>query len=271
MKLQSKEFGIVTTNPRRLQERYRISHGVTLLNRQQAEQGGFRPVATEATGIVTPYVGACEPLLSLRKPSDQDVAAIMATPDTQRAIQLVRMRAEVAAQLLAQCLTARVMSLRPAEGDPYQALAPGIVGWVRGDRIDMPGQLHVSMSSKFPGQKVGDHIDSWRNVDTTFLIANMGPGDRWHRVIPAINRLAIGGPSMPEQSKFVQNHPAPQEIPVHWFKLAAPANGYVEAALNLPVAWATHDGSTIGSEQPSQAVMAVMKPIGPCTRYPSVV
>lgn len=273
MKVQSPEaFGIYSKNPERLRQRYRISKGVELLGSDQAESMGYRPVPKGAAGIVIASVDKQDPLASLQVPTHQELTAITATPNTKRAIQIVKLRAEAAERFQALCFAAEAMDVRPEDTDPYIEFVPGIIGVARGVRVDAPGQLSATFSSRYPDKKVGDHIDTWDDVDTSFIIANMGPGDRWHRVIPALNRVALGGASIAAQADYATKNAVANEIPVHWFKLAAPADGYVEAALNLPVAWATHDGSTIGSDMQSQALMGIMSPVEPnALLYPSIV
>ena len=271
MKLSSspKEFGVHSENPDILAQRYRVSDGVVQLGLKQAVALGYSP--REIAGAVTiPRVDMVQPLDSLRKPTERELKDITAEADTKRVMRIVRLGQAVVEQLRERCIDAKV---KPhMQIDEYQELLPGIWGLPASVREDQANQLSVSISTVHFGTKVGEHIDEWADPSTSFLIANMGPGERWHRVTPEINRDAIRGATHTSRAKYLEAHPDPSSIPVHWFKLEPPRDGCVEAIVGSPVAWARHDGSTIGSNEPSEAVMCRVDPIPPGhTYYPSVV
>jgi hypothetical protein len=111
-------------------------------------------------------------------------------------------------------------------------------------------------------------MDTWENPDLSLLIGNMGPGEHWHHLVPEFNRDTAGGPQRADRVRFMEAHPDPSSIPVYWFKLRAPGDDYVEALLNTPVAYAMHDGSTLGCPEPSTAFFCAIDPVA-IGEYPS--
>lgn len=249
-----KEFGVYSELPEALDRRYRVSRGVTLLSGEDASRDGYRQIPN----ILVPQVDNEDPMLSLREPTDAEMTAIAATPETRRVMRIVRIGRTAIERLLERCEIAdRSLTDSP---ENFEELVPGIMGIPRSVRLDSPGQLSVSISSQSPGTRTGDHIDDWANPDTSLFIANMGPGSRWHRVIPDLNRTAIGGLGRERVANYAADNLDLENIPVHWFRLDPPQGEYVEAIVDSPVAWAPHDGSTIGSRLSSLAVMCVTNP-----------
>lgn len=252
------EFGVSFEIPgERLEDHYRISHGMKVLGPEEAESAGFRPVPSLLEGVPVPLLHDTDPMLSLRQPNATELEAITATNETQRIMRIVHLGRAAVTDLKWRCLVANGL---PDELEHYQELVPGILGIPRDIRKDQPGQVNVSMSSMYPDKKVGDHIDEWPSSETSFVIANLGPGVRWHRIVPELNRDAIGSPKRKDLAATIADHPNPDTIPVHWFKLNAPQDEYVEAAIYSPVGWASHEGSTIGSSLTSLAIMAITRP-----------
>lgn len=250
------QFGVSVEYPTMLQERYRLSFGVKLLGPEDAMQGGFRPIPDVRAGIPVPLVDQVNPTASLQMPSESQLRAITATHETRRVMRIMRISRAAAERLLVMCSEATDLLDQP---ENYRHLASGIMGIPRAVREDPPNEINVSISKRY-GKKVGDHIDEWPDPDTSFLIANMGPGVRWHRVVPDLNRDVAGGPTRASLAGYISDHSAPHTIPVHWFKLEPPQGDYVEAIVDSPVAWAQHEGSTIGSHLSSLAIMCVTHP-----------
>ncbi|HJP96203.1 MAG TPA: hypothetical protein VJ843_02420 [Candidatus Saccharimonadales bacterium] len=257
MHTSSGEFGIYATDLQELQARYRISEGVTLLDPEEAEAAGYAPRPV-SRAVTIPRIAPGQSDAPLREPTDSELNEIIATPDTKRVMHILKLGQAAIEQLSEQCRAAQ--RNRESEQLPIKELLPGIWGVARSVRLDAPGELNVSISSKYPGKKVGDHIDEWSDPRTAFLIANLGPGARWHRVAPMVNRDVVGGAVASARAAYIASHPHPDTIPFYWFKLEPPQDGYVEAVVGSPVAWALHDGATIGSDAPSEALMCVLDP-----------
>jgi hypothetical protein len=223
-------------------------------------------------GVTIPIIDADNPMASLREPTDGELKSITADLETKRVMRIVKLGQAAAAQLRERCIVHEAMQHPGDDDGGVEQLLPGIWGVPKAVRLDDPNQLNVSISSVFPGMKVGDHIDEWSDPNVSFMIANMGPGERWHRVAPDLNRDIAGGAGHDKRASYLNTQRDPATIPLHWFKLAAPQEGYVEAIFNSPVAWAMHEGSTLGGELPSEAVMCTVETANPSpATYPSVV
>ncbi len=272
--MKSHEFGIHTTNPELLRERYRISEGITLLDPLQAERAGYnRP--EPGVGVITPVVDVADPLSSLRVPTDQEIEAIRATPDTKRVMQLVRLPKAAGMFMLGLCTATQELGLQASPETPKHQLMPGIIGAPLDMRLDAPNQQNTTVNptliNRFTGlpPKVGDHVDGYADPDVTLMAVNMGPGARWHRITPGLNRN-IAGEKRVDRFRFMQEYPDPQNLPVHWLRLAPPTEEHVEAILNSPVSWALHEGSTLGSPESSKAFFCLTEPVTLGT-HPSVI
>jgi hypothetical protein len=263
------EIGIHSVDPELLRKRYRVSQGLVLLDPLAAEIIGYNEPES-GVGVITPIVDDQDPVSSLRIPTDAELDAITADPNTKRVMQLVRLPRPIATLLLQECMRNDV-----DQNTPKYELAPSIIGTPSNTRFDEPGQLNVTVNpnkvNRFTGlpPKVGDHVDGYEDPNIALLAVNMGPGERWHRITPDLNRDTAGEKRV-DRYQFMLRHPAPESIPVHWFKLQAPDDDYVEAIVNAPVSYVLHEGSTIGSDTPSRALFCMTEPLATGV-YPSVV
>jgi hypothetical protein len=268
------EVGIHAEDPDRLRERYRISTGLKLLEPQTVERAGYRE-PTAHTGIIAPIVDAQNPMGSLRLPTDQEIATITATSETKRTMQLVRLPRAVGDLLLEQCIRVKESKAKVEPSMPKHELAPGIIGIPSSTRQDGPQQLHVSVNpsliNAYTGlpPKVGDHIDGFYEPDVSLMVVNMGPGERWHRIAPDVNRDKADR-TLEGRYQYIRDHLAPETIPLHWLKVCPPTDDYVEAILNSPVSWTLHEGSTLGCDEPSRAFFCMTEPVA-LGVYPSIV
>jgi hypothetical protein len=260
----SSEFGIHCDDITALQDRLRVTRGIQLLYPTTAELQGY--YSLEVGRVMVPLVADLDYAApSLLEPTPADIDAIVAGRNTQRVMRLCRVPRAIAAPLLRQCLLTNADDFD--ESKPYQRLADGIVGLPVGSRLDDANQLSVSVNeniiSSVTGRpsKVGDHIDTWRNPSLALMIANEGPGWRWHRITPEFNRGAAGGAGRTDRMQFLNRHENPDSMTTYWIRLNAPTSEYIEVLFNSPVAWALHDGSTAGSLLPSRAFYCTTNPV----------
>lgn len=240
-----------------------VSSGLTILEPTEAERQGY--LASDIARVIVP---ATLPRLA----TSEELDGITASTDTKRTMQLVRLPRILGARLLEECNKEPLSSFD--EHKPYQEIVPGIRGLYMTSRLDDANQLTVSVNLQEINQltglpaKVGCHIDTRENPDASLLIGNMGPGERWHQIVPEFNRDSVGGAQRSERARFMETHPDPSSMKVYWLKLAAPTEDYIEAILNAPVAYAMHDGSTLGCSEHSTALFCAIDPVN-IGEYPS--
>jgi hypothetical protein len=257
------EIGILCENRDGLRERCQVPLGLTVLKPTEAEQKGY--YASDIPRVIVP---ATMP----RPATDEELDAIIAGPETKRLMQLCRLPRYIGERLLKGCMDNGLDAFD--ENTPYQEIAPSISGHCLSSRFDDADQLTVSVNlrdiNRLNGlpSKVGLHMDTYENPDLSLLIGNIGPGEHWHNLVPEFNRDVAGGPSRADRMRFLEAHPDPSSIPVYWFKLRPPDKDSIEVLLNAPVAWAMHDGSTLGFPEPSTAFFCAIDPI-PMRAYPS--
>lgn len=268
----SHEFGIQCEDVAALQDRLRVTRGLQLLDPALAGQRGY--YSLDVGRVIVPLVADLDYAVpSLLEPTPDDVNAIVARRNTQRVMRLCRVPRAIAEPLLRQCLLTNADEFD--ESEPYQRLADGLVGQPIGSRLDDANQLSVSVNDNIINEvtgrpsKVGDHIDAWRNPNFNLMIANSGPGWRWHRITPAFNRRTAGGYGRTDRTMFMNTHEDTASMTSYWIKLAAPTDEYIEVLFNAPAAWALHDGSTLGSWLLSRAYYFATNPVKK-NAYPSL-
>ena len=265
------EFGIHCEAVASLYERLRVTRGLQLLDPAEAKQRGYYDL--EVGRVIVPLVADLDYASpSLLEPTPDDISAIVAKRNTRRVMRLCRVPRAIAEPLLRQCLLTNAEDFN--ESEPYRKLAEGIVGLPVGSRLDDANQLSVSVNENIANSvtgrpsKVGDHMDAWRSPSFNLMIANAGPGWRWHRITPEFNRVTTGGYGRSDRVKFMNENEGSVSMTSYWIKLAAPTDEYIEVLLNAPVAWALHDGSTLGSWLQSRAYYFATHPVSKHA-YPS--
>ena len=200
-----------------------------------------------------------------RSAIERDVAAVRTGDFTKHVMELTKLPMEVAESALAA-----------DKGDGFEHplvlrehcfdFGSGLVGVSFGGRDDAPGLFNVSVDSD--GRKVGDHIDSL-DPRQKISILNLGPGSRWHRFAPGFLReetdQSLGHrESRIEHARILLQMEDQYRLTAYWVRLDAPsidpASGIrtVDALINTAAAVCLHDGSTMGSAQPSTAVFVGM-------------
>lgn len=112
---------------------------------------------------------------------------------------------------------------------------------------------------------------------------NLGLGPRYFCIAPQINRTRLGGPearTTDDQAAYIKRAALDKDpAAVYWLRLDAPqpGSGYdgidpqaYDAYTNAPVAWHSHDGSTLGLPQPSSIAFVISRGSLPLDEYPSL-
>lgn len=263
MNERSKSIGIVCNDLDKLRERCLVSSAY-VLNPDEAERSGHLP--REA---VIPT--------DLRAPTDAELSHIIATDETDIKLQLCRIPRAMGDLALAVCQD-------PDFQMNAYALRHDLGGGIRGTplaiRTDKPGlrcaSVNVEKTNRYTNEPsiVALHIDTWPTADVSYLIGNLGDGIRHHGIAPDITRDTVGGTDSIDRAEYVRRRVELGDAAIYWFRLDEP--GYddsgqpvIDAIINTPVAYALHDGSTLGSKESSTVFFyAIDEP--PVDAYPSL-
>ena len=121
------------------------------------------------------------------------------------------------------------------------------------------------------GTYVGMHIDNWPDLNTLYMGANLGPGERYFVFCPDIEREIIGSRAPAAVRQHISKLLGSSVSPLAYFvELGAPGSDYFEGYVNAPVARVLHEGSTQGIDETSSAFYYMTPPI-PTSMWTSVV
>lgn len=253
-------LGIHCTDPGLLRSRILVS-GQMILDAKTAEIHGYGH-----REVIVPT----DP----QAPTDEQLAAIIASEETRHKVHLVSLPASIGNQALKVCQAPDFKMIV----DNYKDLGEDFIGAPLGSRLDKANQVNVSVDGD--GLKVGDHVDTWPDPNVQLAILNMGPGERWHRLAPAFSRDDMNGqrPTSDVREAHLQSMIASGiDCDTYWIRLEPPrpvAPGeipLVEAILPSPVARYLHEGSTLGAQAESTAIFIATPSDRPTAVYPSLV
>lgn len=234
------EIGIRCTNPDALRERLVVWDGLSLVPRDEADSAS---APYDPQPLVLPRgIG--------RAATMDETLQIVATPGTERVMQLVRLPRRLGELCVAQCKAAPPLAQQFAERTDrsYLHWQQDLIGQVSTTNI-------VNELSTVPVPiRAGLHIDGWAAANTTLSIINGGPGERLHCIAPGYTPAVIGGSERQDRIDHFSQHPN-VDTPVYGIRIDAPTSAYYEALIGVPVAHALHDGSTIHSQEWSQAAL----------------
>src|SRR5688572_12171182 len=134
-------IGIQCTDPELLRSRLLVSD-LTILSAETAEKHGYGH-----REVIVPT----DP----EEPTDEQLAAIIASEKTPHKIHLVSLPASIGNRAIEVC-QAQDFSMAV---DNYVDLGNDFIGAPLDSRVDKPGQVNVTVDEQ--NLKVGDHIDAW--------------------------------------------------------------------------------------------------------------
>ena len=226
-----------------------------------------------------------------RQPTDIELRRIIATPETppNQVMHLRRLPGHFVHRILGQA----VASLPLNEDSPRLVVSPMVPSFYLGVTRTAGNQLSTTIDSQalhpVTGQasKVSMHIDSYRRERDRAALRltgiNLGRGPRYFCIAPQINRTQLGGPearTTDDQAAYIKRAALDKDpAAVYWLRLDAPQPGpgydgidpqAYDAYTNAPVAWYSHDGSTLGLPQPSSIAFVMSRGTLPLDEYPSL-